>query len=307
MIVLRFLSRVVRPASLVALFGLVTAGGCGVEAYEERMKGTIDDLKHENKFVGLSPKFMGLTYVPPPTVTLPPEQVVDVAPRIRLPDRPRKFPDIAYRPDSEDPDKIGQDPPAIIPENRVYPPHPLPQILGFQMEFEQMVTTSVGTRPWHLYVGVQRHPRNTPGQTMAYIATIIDTLKAEVVKEDEADLAAGVPPSPPLDEPEWRDVTFLPAKRGATPFTWKVLEINRPQLFYVQGNIPTKVPGIMRMMVLDVPGKGGNPDHTVTLMWRYPANAGAAAEIKDLIAASMGTFEIDLPAAPATAAPAKSK
>lgn len=307
MIVSRFLSRVLRPASLVALLGLPVAGGCGADAYEARMKDTIEELKHENKFVGLSPKFMGLTFVPPPNVTLPPEQVVDIAPRIRLPDRPRKFPEVAYRPDSEDPDKLGQDPPAVIPENRVFPPHPMPQILGFQMEFEQMVTTSVGTRPWHLYVGVQKHPRGTPNQTAAYVATIIDTLKAEVVKENEADLAAGIPPAPEMAEPEWRDVTFTPAKRGATAYTWKVLEINRPQLFYVQGNIPTKVPGIMRMMVLDVPGGKTNPDHTVTLMWRYPANAGAAAEIKDLITASMGTFEVDLPAAAPPAAPAKPK
>jgi hypothetical protein len=301
MIVLRFLSRLLRPASLVALLGLSAAVGCGVDAYEARMKDTIEELKHENKFVGLSPKFMALTFVPPPGVTLPPEQVVEIAPRMRLPDRPRKFPEFAYRPDSQNPDNPGE----RIPENRVYPPAPLPQILGFQMEFEQMVTTSIGTRPWHLYIGVQRHPRGTPGQTAAYVATIIDTLKAEIAKEDAADLAAGIPPPPAMTELEWRDVTFLAARRGATPYTWKVLDINRPQWFYVQGNIPTKVPGIARMMVLDVPGKSGASDHTVTLMWRYPANAGAAAEIKDLITASMGTFEIDPVVAAAAGAPAK--
>lgn len=304
MIGFRFLSRFVRPASCAALLGLATAGGCGVGAYEERMKETIDDLKHENKFVGLNSQFVGLIFVPPPDAPLPPEQQVEIAPRIRLPDRPQKFSNVAYRPDSQDPEKPNQDPPQRIPEDRVFPPFPLPQIPGFQMEFEQMVRTTAGTRPWHFYVGVQKQPRGSSNQSAAYFEGILNTLKADIAKQNEADVAAGVPPVGETSEPEWRDVTFLAAKRGAVPYTWKVLDIDRPQMFHVQGSIPTRVDGICRLMVLNVPGKGAVPEHTVTLMWRYPKNAQAAAEIKDLINASMGTFEID-PVAPAAGAPAK--
>lgn len=284
-------------SSLVAVLLALAGGGCGTDAYEARMKDTIDDLKHDNKFIGVDKVFTALVVPPAAGVAVPPESVVEIAPRIKLPERPRKFA-AAYKADSPNPDNAGE----RIPENRVFPPLPLPQIPGFQEEFEQLVSTTVGTRPWHLYVGVVRYPKGVPGGTAGYVASVIDTLKADIAKEDAAEVAAGLTPFVNTTEPAWRDVTFLAARRGATPYTWKVLEINRPQLFYVQGNLPTKVPGICRLMVLDVPAKAPNADHQVVLMWRYPAQAAAAKEINDLITASMGTFEID-PAPAASPAP----
>lgn len=273
------------PAQLFAVLGLfVVVAGCGVESYETRMNATIDDLKHENRFIGLAPAYTKL-------IAPGKESLVAISPRLKVPVQPALF--AAYTAESANPENLNMQ----IPENRVLPPAPLPAVPGYQETFEQFVTSGSGIRPWYLYVGVIRHEPGSGGGA-ATLQAILDQVRAN---EIEAATKAGTAP-PEQSAYAWTDRTIMSAKKGAPARVWKTLDFEGPQLFYVRGNEPNDVNGIYRIMVLDVPAKAPVGDHQIFLVWRFVRTVNEMQRLNDLMNACVGTLEID-PAPPAAPKP----
>ncbi|MCE9605689.1 MAG: hypothetical protein K8U03_12415 [Planctomycetia bacterium] len=258
-------------AALSVALVLGVAGGCGVESYETRMATTIEDLKHDNKFVGLDKTYTKL-------VAPGGEAAVAISPRLRLPVLFGRL--AAYTAESADPEKGSE----RIPTNRLLPPPPLPGIPGFQETFELMIGSKVGTRPWHIYMGVVRHEPGSGGSA-AELAKILDAAKA--AQPDVPDLA-------------WQDTPVLALRKGDASRVWKTLQIKSPQLFYMRGNEPGDLNGTFTIMVLNVPGKAPIGDHQIVIGSRLVSLANDLQRINEVLAASMGTLEID-PALPAAA------
>jgi len=280
-------SRVV-PLGLPVL-ALLALAGCGIEPYETRMKETLKELDHGNKFIGLSKTYTKLVF--PAN-----EATVQIAPRIKLPDAPFSFGQ-AYIPGSKDPDNqnVG------IPTNRVLPPPPLPAVPGYQESFEQYVGTALGFRLWHLYVGVVRYEPGSGGGDKT-LAAILEHVKAEVGKMDP-----NKEPVPKLEDLVWREESIPTLSQSPPVRRWKVLEIDTHQPFYTRGSTElTMQPGICRIMALDIPGNKtpGMGDHQIFLVWRYSQSTKDLPRIQKLMTSCVGTLEID--PAPA-AAPAASK
>ena len=293
MIGLRLLPQ--RPSSLLfraislglPVLALLALGGCGVESYEARMTGTLEELKHNNKFIGLAKSYTKL--VAPGN-----EATVQIAPRIKLPDAPFSFGQ-AFIPGSKDPDNQNVE----IPTNRVLPPPPIPAVPGYQESFEQYVSTTLGFRLWHLYVGVIRYEPGT-GDGEKTLAAIAEYVKAEIGKIDSTKEQV-----PKLEDIVWREESITSLNPNPPTRKWKVLEIDLQQTFHTRGSTElTKQPGICRIMVLDVPANKtpGMGDHQIFLVWRYSKNTKELQRIQSLMTSCVGTLEID-PVAPAAPKP----
>lgn len=246
------------------------------------MSETLEELKHNNKFIGLAKAYTKL--VAPGN-----EATVQISPRIKLPEAPFSFGQ-AFIPGSKNPDNQN----AEIPMNRVLPPPPLPAVPGYQESFEQYIDTTLGFRLWHLYVGVVRYEPGS-GEGAKTRDAILEQVKAEIGKMD-----ANKETVPKLEDVVWRDESI--ASLNPPDRKWKVLDIDRQQPFYVRGSTElTMQPGICRIMVLDVPPtKPGMGEHQIFLVWRFSKNAKELQRIQTLMTSCVGTLEID-PAPPAAA------
>jgi hypothetical protein len=222
--------------------------GCGTERYEEEMYKTIDKLRLANKFVDLSPNA---------TIVVHPDTEAAVKVAIQLPKLFSGKP--AMNRKTADPNY----PDDLIPADRI---EPLPvKIPGFQMTFEQIVTSNNGRRAMSVFFGV------IPADPQ-----ILEKLPAEI----KANLKV------PADL-YWKAEQVV--RRDGSKVPWKSITVEAPQTFYWNNtgrSTPESMNGTFSIWVHESLG------HYVFMAYRVPTTAVETKQLPDAFASAAGTIQV---------------
>ena len=217
------------------------------------MSKTMDILRLQGKFVDL---------IETPSVIVDPNKNVGVNVTIRI---PKAFAGVApLNEGSANPNFRD----ATIPKDRVQPP--FMEIPGFQMTYEQLVTSSSGQRVMSLYFGV------TPADP-EILDRIPGTLKAKLLLN--YDLA-------------WKNESVV-SPDGSHPL-WRSITVQAPQGFYWtnQGlSDPETLDGTFSLWAHEEQG------YYVFIAYRFPTSSAGLAPVAkglpDAIVSAAGTLQIN--------------
>jgi hypothetical protein len=231
--------------------------GCGTQAYDEQMQKTMASLKLRGKFVDL---------VPTPYIVVDPGKGLPVNVSIRL---PTAFAGTkALNESSADPN-FPQDP---IPHDRVQPP--FMDIPGYQITYEQFVSSASGVRVMSMYFGV------TPADR-GILDKIPGDLKAKLQLPNDL---------------FWKTEPVIRPDGSTSP--WKSITIQAPQGFYWTNSgrsTPETLDGTFGLWVHE------DPKYYVFIGYRFPTSSAALAPMAKGLAEALtnaaGTVQIT-PAAP---------
>ncbi|MGC3972163.1 MAG: hypothetical protein QM775_33930 [Pirellulales bacterium] len=248
----------------IAVGGLSAfVAGCGAKAYETRMEETIEDLELQNKFVLLQPN----------------ETIVN-APESKLAKLSLRLPVIMPASRTAAPTLLTEgcampeDQNQPMPDARLKPPVPLPDIPGFQVSMEKFIPTGAGNRPCYMFVGLTKV---TPNEAAAARQQVLEQLKTRLASTTEPNPAQNV---------AWQPESILTPKAGAPALPYQKLEVECRQLFEVRGNQANEVPGVFQLLTLETAG------HQIYLGWRLPSSAYDRQNFLDAARAAAGTVRI---------------
>ena len=231
------------------------AGGCGTAEYESRLEQTIEDLKLQNQFVKLRPAF-----------AMNP-QSTNLLVTLRV---PIQFEDMLLLTEgSAVPGQANE----VMPDSRLKPPPPLVGIPGYQVTLEQFGATSAGRRSMYFYLGVERIDPSTggaAGMREAYLTALNSAIQGK--------------PNAPINL-AWKSKALPTPQPGVTKNVYE-LQVDIAQLFEVQGNQPSEIPGTFLLQAHEVLG------HQVFLGWRIPKASLNYSTFLDAVRAAAGTISV---------------